>query len=82
MSIPALKLLHDESLLNALKLEQFRKLSTDEIQASLRLGHAHSLKARPDGILIEGHHRIAVLRERGINIDSLPREIVPRDITE
>lgn len=59
-----------------MKLEQFRKLSTEQILDSLKAGQACSLKARPDGTLIEGHHRINVLRERGIDVDSLPREIV------
>ncbi|HYR77010.1 MAG TPA: hypothetical protein VEM96_14315 [Pyrinomonadaceae bacterium] len=45
---------------------------------SLKAGQSCSLKARPDGTLIEGHHRIKVLRERGIDVDSLPREIVPK----
>jgi hypothetical protein len=35
-----------------------------------------ALKARPDGTIIDGHHRIKVLRERGIDVDGLPREMV------
>ena len=62
-----------------MKLEQFRKLPTEQILESLKIGQAYSLKARPDGTLIEGHHRIKVLRERGIDADALPREIVRRD---
>ena len=62
-----------------MKLEQFRKLGTEQILESLKIGQAYSLKARPDGTLIEGHHRIKVLRERGIDVDSLPREIVRKD---
>jgi len=65
--------------LNAVKLEQFRKLSTSHILESLKIGEAYSLKARPDGTLMEGHHRIKVLRERGVDVDSLPREILPKD---
>jgi len=79
MNFTPLKLLHDESSLNSLKLDQFRKLSTEQIINSLREGQANSLKTRPDGTLIEGHHRITVLHERGIDVDSLPREIVPKD---
>jgi hypothetical protein len=77
---PPLKSLHAESSLNSVKLEQFRKLSTSQILESLKIGPACSLKARPDGTLIEGHHRIKVLRERGVEVDSLPREIVPKGI--
>jgi len=61
------------------KLEQFRKLPTEQILELLKIGQAYSLKARPDGTLIEGHHRIKVLRERGIDVDALPREIVRKD---
>ena len=70
--------MHADSLLNSLKLEQFRKLSTEQLMDSLKAGRAGSLKTRPDGTLIEGHHRIKVLRERGVDVDSLPREIVPK----
>ena len=62
-----------------MKLEQFRKLSTDQITESLKPGQTCSLKARPDGTLIEGHHRIKVLRERGIDVDSLAREVLIKD---
>ena len=71
-----LKSLHADSSLNLLKLEQFRKLSTERILDTLKGGQPCSLKARRDGTLIEGHHRIKVLRERGVDVDSLPRETV------
>ena len=61
-----------------MKLEQFRKLGTEQILESLKIGQAYSLKARPDGTLIEGHHRIKVLRERGIDVDALPRDSTQR----
>lgn len=76
MKQPPLKPLHAETLLNNAKLEQFRKLSDEELVRSLRPGQPGSLKTRPDGTLIEGHHRVKVLRERGIDVDSLPRETV------
>ena len=76
MKQPPLKSLHADSSLKLVKLEQFRKLSTEQLLDSLKAGQACSLKARPDGTLIEGHHRINVLPERGIDVDSLPREIV------
>jgi ParB-like chromosome segregation protein Spo0J len=71
-----LKALHPDSSLIELKLEQFRKWSNEELIASLKPGLASSLKTRPDGTLIEGHHRIKVLRERGVDVDALEREIV------
>ena len=77
MKYPPLKSLHADSSLSAVKLDTFRKLSTDEILRTLQPGEPSSLKARPDGTLIEGHHRIKVLRERGVDVDSLPREVIP-----
>jgi len=76
---PPLKSLHANSSLNSVKLEQFRKLSKEQLISSLKVGQANSLKVRPDGTLIEGHHRIKVLKERGVDVDSLPREIVPKN---
>lgn len=77
MKHPPLKSLHAEASLNFVKLETFR--STETIIDSLRAGQACSLKARPDGTIIEGNHRIKVLRERGVDVDSLPREIILKD---
>jgi len=70
--------LQADSSLIPVKLEQFRRLSTEQLLDSLKAGQACSLKVRPDGTLIEGHHRIKVLRERGIDVDFLPPEIVPK----
>ena len=41
---------------------------------SLRAGQSGALGTRADGTVLEGHHRLVVLRERGIDIDILPRE--------
>jgi hypothetical protein len=71
-----LKPLHSGESLLSLKLEQFRRLSTDEICRSLAPGQPDALKVRPDGTIMDGHHRIQVLRERGVNVDGLPRELV------
>jgi ParB-like chromosome segregation protein Spo0J len=54
----------------------FRELATEVLITSLKPGQTGSLKARPDGTMVDGHHRIKVLRDRGIDVDSLPREIV------
>lgn len=59
------------------KLAQFRKLSTNELIESLAPGLPGALKARPDGTMLDGHHRVMILRERGIEVDALPREIIP-----
>ena len=73
---PTLKALHSESSLVELKLKIFRKLATEELVNSLKLDQPGCLKARPDGTMIDGHHRIAVLRERDVDVDLLPREII------
>jgi hypothetical protein len=75
---PKLQPLHGEDSLINLKLETFRTLATEVLIESLKPGKTGSLKARPDGTMVDGHHRIKVLRDRGIEVDSLPREIIPR----
>jgi hypothetical protein len=65
--------------LSQVKLGEFRKIATERLIESLRPGQAGALKARPDGTVLEGHHRLAVLRERGVNIDTLPRELVSQE---
>jgi hypothetical protein len=74
-----LRFLHSAALLSQVKLGEFRKMATDRLIESLRPGQPGALKARADGTVLEGHHRLAVLRERGVDIDTLPREPVPRD---
>jgi len=82
---PPLKSLHPDSSLNAGKLTKLEKLSTEQppsavhqICASLLTGE-HCLKTRPDGTILEGHHRIQVLRQRGVDVDSLPRNIIAKE---
>jgi hypothetical protein len=82
MAQPPLRLLHSEDILSKVKLDQFRRLSTTELIASLALGRPGALKARPDGTVLDGHHRIVVLRERGVGVDTLPREVVPHEVGE
>jgi archaellum component FlaG (FlaF/FlaG flagellin family) len=77
--VPNLKFLHTESTLNRAKLEQFRRLSTSELKISLAPGQQGSLKVRLDGTVLDGHHRISVLAERGEDIHQLPREIMEKN---
>jgi hypothetical protein len=77
---PKLHFLHTADLLNAVKLSATRRLSTDEIKASLRPGEPGCLKVRPEATtVLDGHHRLSVLMERGENIDGLPREIIEKE---
>ena len=76
--MPPLIPLHPDSSLSPAKLDQYARASTQELIESLRPGQAGSLKVRPDGTMVDGHHRIKILRERGVNVDSLPREIITK----
>jgi ParB-like chromosome segregation protein Spo0J len=76
--MPPLKPLHPDSSLSPSKLAEYAKASTQVLIDSLRPGQTGSLKVRPDGTMVDGHHRIKVLRDRGVDVDSLPREIVSR----
>lgn len=79
MQPPLLKPLHPDGSLLRSKLEAYDKLSDRELIDSLRPGQRGSLEVRPDGTIIDGHHRIKVLRDRGVGVDSLPREVIPKD---
>jgi hypothetical protein len=74
-----LKYLHEESALSKTKIDRFSRLTNDELTESLKPGRSGSLKTRPDGTVIDGHHRIAVLKERGLEVDSLPREVIIKE---
>jgi hypothetical protein len=62
--------------LNRVKLDMFRRLTSDELKSSLGLTQPGCLKTRPDGTVLDGHHRLNVLVERGEDIHQLPREIM------
>lgn len=68
--------LHPPSSLSKAKLQAMRKSSTERILKSLEPGQPNALKVRKDGVIMEGHHRIVVLQERGIDIDMLECEEV------
>ena len=78
MNQPPLKFLHAENVLIELKLEYFRRISTEDLIESLKPEKEGALKTKPDGTIMDGHHRIKILLERGINVDELPREIWER----
>lgn len=76
---PPLKPLHPDSSINPVKLALLDRLSTEDLQASLLPGQKGCLKTRPEGTILDGHHRIHILRGRGVDVDALPREIVVKD---
>jgi hypothetical protein len=73
---PPLKPLHPESSLSSAKLAAFERWTTDKLLQSLAPGQEHCLKSTPDGTMLDGHHRIFILRCRNEDVDSLPREII------
>ena len=79
MTQPSLKSLHDLESMSQPKLAGLRRLSTDALIDSLKPGQPAALKVRPDGTVMHGDHRLAVLRERAVDVDALPREIVRKD---
>jgi hypothetical protein len=76
---PPLKPLHADSSLIESKLDKYGKLSDLESIDSLKPGQPGSLKVRPDGTMVDGRHRLKILRDRGVDVDSLPREIIPKE---
>jgi len=75
---PRLKFLHTDATLVSSKLREFSGIETQELLNSLLPGKNASLKIREDGTVVYGHHRLKVLRDRGVDVDALPREIVPK----
>ncbi len=78
MKQPPLKFLHSDGSLIELKLTYFRRISTDDLIASLKPEKEGALKTTEDGTIMDGHHRIKTLRERGVDVEKLPREIWER----
>ena len=76
LSTPPLKPLHPDALLSPAKLMEMKLRATEVLQKSLLPGDKDSLKTRPNGTILDGHHRIYILRMRGVNVDALPREIM------
>lgn len=73
-----LKPLHSNLLPS--KLALFEKISTDQLLHTLAPAQPGSLKTRPDGTILDGHHRIHVLRTRGVDVDRLPREVIAKKL--
>ena len=79
MPNPPLTPLHADASLSPAKLRKYDQRSTQELIDSLKPGQADALKVRPDGTILDGHHRIKILRGRGVDVDSLPREIIRKE---
>ena len=76
---PPLKTLHPDSSLNPGKLATMDRLSNEALLSSLLPGLRDSLKTRRDGTILDGHHRVYLLRRRGVDVDRLPRDVVEKE---
>ncbi len=76
---PPLKAIHPDSVLIRLKLVGMDCKSTEELILSLMPGQKDCLKRRRDGTILDGHHRLYILRKRGIDVNGLPRDIIEKD---
>jgi hypothetical protein len=47
------------------------------ILQSLQPGNVEALKVKPDGRIMNGNTRVKVLEERGVDVNTLPREVFP-----
>jgi hypothetical protein len=78
---PPLRRIHSDQTLESgssrFALEYWRKQPTDDIVRSLQPGTSESLTVKPDGRIMNGNTRIKVLEERGYDVNSLPREVLP-----
>jgi len=77
--VPVPQPLHPDSSLSPAKLNQISSVPTEILLHSLQPGKKDCLKTRPDGTILDGHHRIKVLRSRGVDVDALPREVIVRE---
>lgn len=78
MSVP-LKPLHPDSSLSPAKLNQIARIPTEIWLQPLKPGEKDCLKTRPDGTILDGHHRITILSSRGVEVDALPPETIVRE---
>ena len=78
---PPLRRIHSDHTLeagaNRVALEYCRKQPTEDIVSSLQPGQPEALKVKFDGRIMNGNTRIKVLEERGFDVNSLPREVLP-----
>ena len=79
MTLPLCRI-HSNQTLEAgasrLALEYWRQQSTVAIVQSLQPGNIEALKVKSDGRIMNGNIRIKVLEELGIDVNSLPREVL------
>lgn len=72
---PPLRSIHPEISLRKSSLDFWGKKSNQEIIDSLKPGAKEPLITYPDGRIAQGNTRIKILRDRGVDVDQLPRQI-------
>jgi hypothetical protein len=79
--MPPLKRIHPDSTLDGgsskYSTDYWQSKSTQEILDSLAPSAKEPLSVKPDGRILDGNTRIRILEGRGIDVNSLPRTIVP-----
>lgn len=78
-AIPSLRVLHTTALKET-NLDSIRRMSTPDIIESLRPGNTMGtdpLIVNSAGTIMQGNHRVTVLIERGIDVNTLPRVPYP-----
>lgn len=78
-SQPPLQSIHPDSSLRKSSLDFWDKKSSQEIIDSLKPGAKEPLITYPDGRIVQGNTRIKILRDRGVDVDQLPRAIYKPD---
>ena len=74
--LPPLRLLHPQSTLESTSnYGYWLKQSTSDILRSLLPAQDGSLLAKSDGTILDGNTRVSVLKGRGVDVNSLPREV-------
>ncbi len=76
-NLPPLIPLHAGDSLVRGKLEQYKLLSSHDLVESLKPGQPGALKTRPDGTMLDGHHRIRILRTAGSMLIRCPERSYP-----
>jgi hypothetical protein len=71
-----LRPLHPDESLSPAKLLSYNHFGTEELVESLKPGGSEALRERPDGTILNGHHRIRIHRGCGVDVDRLPHEVV------
>jgi hypothetical protein len=69
------RLIHARESLRPSSVDCWTRKETDEIVASLRPDAAAPRLVATDGPVMDGNTRIYILRDRGYDVDTLPRKL-------